>query len=75
MMYEASYDGKLESKEFEKWCRKNYNKILNWFDEVIDFETEKLKDEGKIIITQKETLKIFKSNKSLLTISILPTQF
>ena len=62
MMYEASYDGKLESKEFEKWCRKNYNKILNWFDEVIDFETEKLKDEGKIILTQKETLKIFKSN-------------
>ena len=62
MMYEASIDGKLESKEFEKWCRKNYNKILNWFDEVIDFETEQLTVDGKLILTQKTTLKIFKTN-------------
>ena len=44
-MYEASLDGTLESKEFEKWCKKNYSKILKWFDEVLDFETDRLAQE------------------------------
>lgn len=61
MMSEASKDGILESKEFEKWCNRNYNKILSWFDEVIDRETDKLVTEGKIIVTEKTSLKIFKS--------------
>ena len=42
MMAEASKDDVLESKEFEKWCKNNYNKILKWFDKVIDSETDKL---------------------------------
>ena len=60
-MYEASKDGILESKEFEKWCKTNYNQILDWFDDVIDKESFKLKDEGKITFTEKTTFKIFKS--------------
>lgn len=62
MMYEASRDGNLESKEFENWCSINYNKILKWFDKVIDNETEKLVSEGKISIKVNTTLKVFKSN-------------
>lgn len=50
MMYEASKDGYLESKEFEKWCNKNYKKILDWFKKVLDDETDKLVAEGKVII-------------------------
>ncbi len=56
MMYEASHDGLLESKEFEKWCNKNYSKILKWFDKVLDAETDALIEEGKIIITEKQSL-------------------
>lgn len=56
-MYEASIDGVLESKEFEKWCKKHYNKILKWFDKVIDDQTEKFTQEGRI--TKKETTGLF----------------
>ena len=56
MMAEASKDDVLESKEFEKWCKKNYNKILKWFDKVIDSETDKLIIEGKITETKKDNL-------------------
>lgn len=61
MMKKASNDGILESKEFEKWCRKNYHKILSWFDNVIDYETSILMSEGKISQIEKVNLKIFKS--------------
>ncbi len=36
MMLKASVDGILESNEFTNWCKKNYNKILSWFNNVID---------------------------------------
>ena len=49
MMYEASKDGTLETKEFETWCNKNYSKILKWFDNIIDFETDVLISENKCI--------------------------
>ena len=60
-MYQASKDGILESKEFEKWCKNNYSKILNWFDRVLDYENRKLLEEGKLVKTEKTSLKIFKS--------------
>ena len=47
-MYEASKDGILENKEFEKWCTSHYSKMLKWFDMVIDSETDNLVQEGKI---------------------------
>ncbi len=49
MMYEASKDGILEKKEFESWCKKNYQKIFTWFNNVIDEETESLIKEGYLI--------------------------
>ena len=58
MMYKASGDGLLETKEFEKWCKKNYSKILKWFDNVLDNETKKLEDEGKIIKSKLPFAKI-----------------
>lgn len=36
MMFEASRDGILEDNEFTKWCKTHYNKILKWFNKVID---------------------------------------
>ncbi len=61
MMKIASKDGMLESKEFEKWCKDNYDEILSWFDEVLDYQSNKFIDEGKIIFTIKKTFKIFSS--------------
>ena len=37
-MNEASGDGKLETNEFKKWCRTNYEKILDWFTDSIKYE-------------------------------------
>lgn len=60
-MLEASgEDGKLESNEFKKWCKKNYSKIIKFFDEIIDFESKMLVNEGKAKITQENKFKFFK---------------
>ena len=61
MLYEASEDGILENKEFEKWCKKSYSQILSWFDKIIEREKEKLVQEGLITVEEKTNLKIFKS--------------
>lgn len=42
MLFQASEDGVLEGKEFERWCSKNYDKILGWFDHVIFLQARKL---------------------------------
>lgn len=54
-MYEASKDGKLEENEFKKWCKKSYSAILNWFDDIIDYEQKQLINEGKIKIEVDDT--------------------
>lgn len=59
-MYEASLDGKLESGEFKKWCKKNYSKILKWFDDVLDFESKMLADEGKVSMSTVTKFKVLK---------------
>lgn len=59
MLYEASKDGILQSKEFEKWCKSHYSKILKWFTEVLDITAENLIQEGKIIEVEKKAL-VFK---------------
>ena len=65
MLYKASKDGYLESKEFEKWCENSYSEILYWFDRIIDNEKAKLIQEG--LIVEKEEGKIFKSKKCVAT--------
>lgn len=53
MIYKASKDGILESKELEKWCANKYSRILGWFNEINSQEIKKLFGEGKIHIKQK----------------------
>ena len=50
-MVTASKDGKLEKNEFSDWCKKNYSKILNWFRDVLDYESKMLVNEGKATTT------------------------
>lgn len=67
MLYDASKDGYLESKEFEKWCSKSYSKILSWFDAIISNEENKLIEEGLIKVKEDVKLKIFKSKTYVAT--------
>jgi len=59
MMYKASDDGVLESNEFTKWCKKNYNKILKWFNKVIDEITMEYVSKGLITEEQKTFSKVY----------------
>lgn len=59
MLFEASKDGILENKEFERWCSTSYSKILLWFDDILDKEKTKLVEEGLIVLEEKTTFKIF----------------
>ena len=60
-MVEASKDGKLEENEFKKWCNNRYNKILTWFDDIINYEKDELIKEGKIQFSENK--KRFSINK------------
>ncbi len=48
MMYIASGDGILETKELEKWAKKNYSKYLNLFDKIKNNKIKELKEQGHI---------------------------
>ena len=48
MMFEASCDGYLETKEFEKWCSNNYSKFLDLFTKIENEYINNLKDNGNI---------------------------
>lgn len=63
MMYEASKDGILETNEFNKWCGDNYEKILDWFDSVLDYQTKKYLSDKTITTEEITKFKIFTSIK------------
>ncbi len=65
MLYEESRDGILENKEFEKWCKKSYSKILSWFDEIIEREKNKLVQEGLITVEETVSLKYSRGHNIL----------
>ena len=60
-MYRASKDGILESHEFESWCKTNYSTILGWFDKALDYESDILINEGKLVECEKKNMKVFTS--------------
>lgn len=59
MISDASGDGILEKREFEKWCNSNYSKILGWFKNIMDDEQCKLENEGLITVVNTKYLKFF----------------
>lgn len=61
MMLQASKDGILENKEFEKWCNKGYDKILNWFDKILTEERKILVREN--YIKEEKSTSFFSSVK------------
>lgn len=67
MLYEASKDGVLESKELEKWANNKYSKLLHWFDEVLEDQKDKLVGEGLIKCEEKTHFKILKTKEYIVT--------
>lgn len=61
MLDKASKDGILENKEFKNWCKTNYSEILNWFDDIIKREQNKLIASGEIILEKRKILFMTKS--------------
>lgn len=68
-MLQASKDARLESREFEKWCYSNSNKIFEWFKTVLEEQRDKLIDEGKI--KKEEKGNIFKSLRYVVDSSLM----
>lgn len=48
IMYTASKDGILETKELEKWCKKNYSKFFNLFKKIENRKIDELEEQGHI---------------------------
>ncbi len=67
MLLNASGDGILENREFERWCKKNYSKILSWFDRLIGDEEDKLITEGLINVQEEKVFKFFKCKRHYTT--------
>ena len=68
-MVTASKDGKLEKNEFSDWCRNNYSKILNWFKDVLEYESKMLVNEGKASVTKSGFL--IQTNKYIVDDSMM----
>lgn len=70
-MYSASEDGILESKDFEKYCEKNYSTIIKWFDKVLDDQRDSCVEQNLIINEKKmfnkyyETKEVYEEAKNL----------
>lgn len=71
MIKEASKDEILQEKEFEKWCSRNYSKILNWFDKILDSERDLLVSEGIIELQEVPVMKVFKKKKYVVNNSLM----
>ena len=54
MMYEASKDGMLETKEFEKWCKNHYSEFLSLFKRIENETIDSLKSNGLIYKRQNK---------------------
>ena len=48
IMYKASGDGLLETKELEKWAKKHYDKFFGVFKRIVNNKIDSLKSEGHI---------------------------
>lgn len=70
MLKEASIDGILENKEFEKWCKNSYSRILMWFDTILEEQRDKLVKENLIKFEEKTAFKFIKSKKYIATMEL-----
>ena len=70
MMYEASNDGVLEDNEFAEWCGVNYEKIYNWFNDILKEQRDELVSDGLIKTKKGHLSKIYIGTQNLKNIAI-----
>ena len=63
-MKKASKDNRLETNEFKKWAKTNYEKVLNWFGECEKWEEKELIKNKEINVTDQQTKVLKKKYKS-----------
>ena len=84
IMYDASGDGLLETKELERWARKHYEKFLGMFKRITNYKIDELKANGHIYKrTNKEECKrhnvmddlIYKDSQELYGLKLFLKEF
>ena len=84
IMYKASKDGLLESKELERWARSHYEKFLGIFKRIINYKIDELKASNHIYkrITKDECKKknvmddmIYKDSQELFGLKLFLKEF
>lgn len=63
----------LEAKEFEKWCKKNYYKVDNWFSSILQQEQIELENQQLITTIQKESVNIWGKPKTISVKQVNPS--
>ena len=48
MLKKSSKDGILEDKEFEKYCKSSYEKVIKWFDKILKEERTNMSYDGLV---------------------------
>ena len=84
IMYKASEDGLLESKELERWAKKHYEKFFGLFKRITNYKIDELKSNGHIYKrTNKEECKkknvmddmIYKDSSELFGLKLFLKEF
>jgi len=73
MLLNASKKNKiLENREFIKWAKNNYSRLLNWFQLAINYETQIMIEDGSIEVVTKEKNILFGLYKYKLEYKCVP---
>ena len=74
MLKEAAGENQLlERKEFEKWCRRNYSKMIQWFDDLLIQTQAAFVAEGSITKDAKEVPAAFGRTKIVTIYKVDPS--
>lgn len=68
----AGYNGILEKREFNKWCKKNHVKMQRWFNNLYSTELNKLKNQGLIYTKAKQIDGLFGFKRTIFVQQISP---
>ncbi|MCL1851841.1 MAG: DUF2207 domain-containing protein [Peptococcaceae bacterium] len=55
----------LTTKAFEKWCRKNYNRLYRWFAQADNYAMESLEEKGLIVHVPQQVPKFWGGTRTV----------
>jgi len=63
----------LEAKEFEKWCKRNYMRMEQWFEQASKYGTSVLETSGLITVSSQEVAGVFGIKRTVTTRHVNPS--